>query len=367
MVKSCYIHIPFCQSICSYCDFCKVFYQEDIASSYLDCLEKEIKEKYKGEVLDTLYFGGGTQSSLSPSLLEKLFSLCSIFHLSPTCEITMEGNVESLTEEKIQIMKDFGVNRISLGLETTIPSLQKTLERPFSKKIFQKAISLLRSYGISDINVDLMYALPGESLEDLKKDLDFLCSLPITHISTYSLILEEHTKLKIQNIMPMGEELDLAMYHFIEKRLKKEGYCHYEISNFCKPSFASRHNLAYWKNQEYYGFGLGAASYLFPYRRSNTRSLTKYLKGEFSFEEEKLGKKEVMDYEVLLGLRLIEGINKDSFFQKYGLDLSLVYDYSILVRQVVLEENNSFVRLNPKYYYVLNEVIVEFLQRRKCE
>ena len=365
MAKACYIHIPFCESICSYCDFCKVFYREDLAASYLERLEQEIKQKYQGEVLDTLYFGGGTPSSLSPSLLKRLFSLCSLFSLAPSCEITMEANIESLTEEKVKMMKKFGVNRVSLGMETTVSSLQQVLERPFSKESFQKACSLFRKHGISNINVDLMYALPCETLDDLKTDLDFLCSLQVPHISTYSLILEEHTKLKIQKIKPIAEELDLAMYQEIEKRLKQEGYQHYEISNFSKEGYFSRHNLTYWKNEEYYGFGLGAASYLFPYRRGNTKSLTKYLQGEFSFSEEKVSREDAMDYEVMLGLRLMKGIDKKAFQKKYGVYLSSVYDYSSLIEKKVLTETSSFVALEKEYYYVLNEVIVAFLDRKR--
>ena len=195
-----YIHIPFCNYICSYCDFCKVFYNKEYVNRYLEVLDKEIKSKYKGECITSLYIGGGTPSSLSLCELEKLFSILKIFKLSKDCEITIEANPDSLSLDKIKLLKKYDINRVSLGVETINSKLQDVLERRTSKDSVISCINNLKEEGITNINVDLIYAIKGETIEDLKEDLTFLLSLDVPHISTYSLIIEDNTKLKIKGI-----------------------------------------------------------------------------------------------------------------------------------------------------------------------
>lgn len=189
MVKSCYIHIPFCKKICSYCDFCKIFYNEQLVDKYLISLEKEIDSLYQNEVLDTIYIGGGTPSSLNLNQLEKLFGIINKLNKSKTIEYTIECNFETMSNEKLELFKKYGINRLSFGIESINEDNQKLLERENKKEEIINIIKTAKSLGFNNINVDLMYALPNETLEVLNKDIDFTLSLDIEHISTYSLII----------------------------------------------------------------------------------------------------------------------------------------------------------------------------------
>ena len=275
-----YIHIPFCNYICAYCDFCKVYYNKKYVNKYLNALEEEIKTNYKGEIITSLYIGGGTPSSLSLGELEKLFNILKIFNLSKDCEITMEANPDSLTIDKIRLLKEYGVNRVSLGVETINKKLQTVIDRRTDKDTVIACIKNLKNIGITNINVDLIYAIKEETIEDLKEDLNFLLSLDVPHVSTYSLIIENNTKLKIDHINNIDKTLDREMYDLISKVLKGNNYIHYEISNFSKDGYQSKHNLKYWENKHYYGFGVGASGYLNNIRYTNTRSITKYIEGK---------------------------------------------------------------------------------------
>lgn len=361
-MQSVYIHIPFCCNICSYCDFCKLFYHEQLVDKYLCALEKEIKENYKGELIDTIYIGGGTPSSLSMDQLTKLLDITKLFHRTDTCEFTIEGNFESTNFSKLDLYKKYGINRLSFGIETTNQKLLKLLNRDLDKMKVVEIIHYCRSIGLNNINVDLMYALPGEEMSILKEDLDFICSLDVQHISTYSLIIEDNTILKIHGYHNISEDLDYEMYQFICGYLKDKGFLHYEISNFSLPGYESRHNLIYWKNLEYYGFGLGAGSYRDNKRVSNTRSITKYCDGNFVSSCEELSLHDIMEYEILLGLRTKYGINKDKFRKSYGKDVDQCYNYTRLVNLGFVLADNEHIWINPEKWYVSNEIIVEFLE-----
>ena len=360
MVKHCYVHIPFCKRICSYCDFCKVFYDTGYVFSYLDSLEQEIKKNYCGEVLDTLYIGGGTPSSLSIVELKRLFSILSNFKRSSSCEVTIEVNFDSITKEKLDLFQEFGINRISFGLETTHSWILEKMNRYLNLDEVRAIISYCKEIGLSNINVDLMYAFPGETIEEVIADISFIQSLNIPHVSTYSLILEEHTKLYLDGVSSISEDVDAKMYEVICSSLSN--FCHYEISNFAKEGYYSSHNLCYWKNQEYYGFGLGASGYLDGIRYSNTRSMTHYLQGKIRYEEEILSLRDKMEYEVILNLRTKEGISKSQFFACYHKPLREVYNYSLLVKEGYLKDAGDFLFIPEKYWYLSNEVIVRLLK-----
>ena len=264
-VKSCYIHIPFCNKICSYCDFAKVNYNKLYIDAYLDSLSHEIDLYYKSEILDTLYIGGGTPSGLEIDELNKLFKILKKIKLNKTYEFTFECNIESLTEEKLKLLYNNGVNRLSIGIQTLNLKFLKFLNRNHNKESVLNIINLANTIGFNNINVDLIYAIPGETISDLEEDLKFLTSLPITHISTYSLMIEPHTKLYIDNIKNIDQDLDYKMYKFICNYLKNKGFNHYEISNFSK-KHNSKHNLTYWNNEFYYGFGLSSSGFItFPF------------------------------------------------------------------------------------------------------
>lgn len=359
MVKSAYIHIPFCNNICSYCDFCKLLYNKNFVKKYLDALEKEITNNYKNEILDTIYVGGGTPSSLSVSELNKLFSIIKIFKLSKEYEFTFEVNIEDITEEKLEILKENKVNRLSIGIESFNNKYLKYLGRNYTSDIINEKVELAKKY-FDNINVDLMYALKNESLDDLEEDIDKILKLDIKHISCYSLIIEKNTKLYIDNTKYISDDLDSDMYDLIDKKLENK-YHRYEVSNYSITSYESRHNLTYWKNNEYYGFGLGAAGYIDNIRYTNTRNLSKYISGNYEKQEEVLTKEDKIKYEFILGLRLTSGINKDNFNKKYGININEIEVIKKLINKGLLIDDKINIYVPKKYFYVLNDILVNFV------
>lgn len=362
MPTSVYIHLPFCEKICSYCDFCKVLYYEEIVDRYLTQLESEIKQNYQGEVLKTLYVGGGTPSCLSVPQLKRFFQLISIFQHEDSCEFTVEANFESISKEKLDLFLEAGVNRLSFGLESTHPKHLQFMNRQFDRDHVCEMVDYAKQIGFSNINIDLIYALPEQTIEEVKKDLDFLIQLDVSHISTYSLMIEKNTMIGIQRIESICDDLDSSMYQFICDILKKSGYFHYEISNFCKDRTFSRHNMVYWNNQEYYGFGVGASSYRNQKRMTNTRSITQYLNGKYTYFSEDISKKEEMEYQIMLNLRTKQGISKDKFEQRFDKKIESCYNYDRLLMDKVLIEENNHIFIPEEYWYVSNEVIVFFLE-----
>ena len=359
MVKSAYIHIPFCNNICSYCDFCKLLYNKNFVKKYLNALEKEITDNYKGEILDTIYIGGGTPSSLSITELNKLFSIIKIFKLSKDYEFTFEVNIEDITEEKLEILKENKINRLSIGIESFNDKYLKYLGRNYTSDIINEKVELAKKY-FDNINVDLMYALKNESLDDLEEDIDKILKLDIKHISCYSLIIEKNTKLYIDNTKYISDDLDSDMYDLIDKKLENK-YHRYEVSNYSITSYESRHNLTYWKNNEYYGFGLGAAGYIDNIRYINTRNLSKYISGSYEREEEVLTKEDKIKYEFILGLRLTSGINKDNFNKKYGININEIEIIKELINKGLLIDDKINIYVPKKYFYVLNDILVNFV------
>lgn len=356
-----YIHIPFCTQICSYCDFCKIYYNEKIVGNYLKSLEKEIKQKYKGEKLKTIYIGGGTPSSLSIEHLIKLFDILKIFKLNKNYEFTFECNINDITEEKLALLYNNKVNRLSIGVQSFNQNNLKMLNRKHNKQDILDKIVLIKKMGFNNINVDLMYAIPGQTLSSLEEDIDIFLKLDINHISTYSLILEDHTYLTINNIKPISEDLEYNMYELICKKLKKNGFKHYEISNFAKKGFESKHNLNYWNNNSYYGFGLGATAYLNNIRYTNTRSIKHYIDGKYVLDKEIISQKEQMSNEMILGLRKLKGVNKKTFFEKYGKMIEEAFDIKDLLNQKYLIDNGKNIYINKKYLYVENSILIKFL------
>ena len=364
MIKNCYIHIPFCDKICSYCDFCKMYKYDNFVDDYLEALEKEIKSIYKGEVLETIYVGGGTPSSLSIKQLNRLFNILSIFKRSSNCEYTIENNFESIDRKKLELYKEVGINRLSFGIETTNKDNLKFLERDIDLDKVNDTIKICRELGFNNINVDLMYALPNESIEDLEKDLKYIYSLDVEHISTYSLIIEDHTKLKINGIKNISEDLDYEMYEYICNSMESNGYRHYEISNFSKEGYYSKHNLCYWDNDNYYGFGLGASSYIDNMRITNTRSLNNYKLGKYVKEVEYLNEEDTMEYEIILSLRKSSGIDLDKFKSKYNKELIDVYNYKDLIELGVLVLDNNQLYIPCDKWYISNSIIIDVLERK---
>lgn len=356
-----YIHIPFCHKICSYCDFCKMLYNKKYVNEYLIALENEIKEYYTDEVMKTIYIGGGSPSSLSIDELTKLFNIINIFKRNIDCEFTFECNPADITEELIDILIKNGVNRLSIGVESFNEDNLKFMEREANFEDLKDKISLIRYKGINNINLDLMYALPKQTIESLKKDLKLLLKLNPEHISTYSLIIEDNTLIKIKKEEYIDEELDAKMYELISSKLGKKGYKHYEISNFAKDGYYSKHNLTYWLNEEYYGFGLGASGYMNGFRYDNTKNLNDYLKGNYHLNEALLSKKEIMEYELMLGFRLFNGINLQEFYNKYEVNMQDVFPIKPLIKSKELIYKNGNIFINPEKMYVMNEILLKLI------
>ena len=359
MIKSVYIHIPFCKNICSYCDFCKFIYNEKWVGAYLTGLNNEIKDRYMDDPIKTIYIGGGTPSALSIDELKRLFKIISVFNTNDLEEFTFECNLSDINEGLLEILKNNKVNRLSIGIQSFNKKNLAFMERNADFKDALKKVDLCHQYGFNNINLDLMYAIPGETLKDLKKDLNLFLKLNPTHISTYSLILEDHTKLSSKNVSYIEEELDYEMFKLISKKLNSAN--HYEISNFSIPGYESKHNLVYWNNEEYYGFGLGASGYIDDIRYQNTKNLKEYLLGNYVLEKEILGLKEKMDYEIMLGLRKLKGINILEFRNKYNKDIEEVYNLKPLLKSKDLIKKKGYIFINPQKIYIMNEILIKII------
>ena len=360
MFMSIYIHIPFCNSICTYCDFCKIFYNKKYINDYLNNLEQEIKVRYKSEIVNTIFIGGGTPSSLDDEELIRLMNIIEIFKLNDNYEFTVECNIESITENKLKIMKKYGVNRISIGVESFDNSIIKLLGRNHTKKDVYNKMGIVKRY-FSNINIDLIYAA-YDDINILKSDIDCFLKLDIPHISTYSLIIEDNTMLKINGMKNIDEDIDYEMYKYIEDALEKNDYIHYEISNYAKNGYQSKHNLVYWNNEEYYGFGLSSTSYINNERITNTKNLRKYLNGEYLDTSVYEDKDIRMENEIMLGLRKLDGIDLDRFKEKFNVSLEDIYNIDNLISEGYLVKEDNYIKINKKYMYISNEIIVRILE-----
>lgn len=359
MIKSIYIHIPFCRKICTYCDFCKAFYNKEYVNKYLDSLEQEIKNTYKNECVETIYIGGGTPSCLDIDELNKLFGILNIINKDNLKEFTIECNIEDIDEEKLKLFKDNHINRISIGLQTTNKEILKTMNRSINIDVLEK-INLVKKY-FDNINIDLMYGFTNQDITDIDKDIDLIIDLGITHISTYSLILEENTKLYINKYKRINDDKDYEIYKYICKKLEENDYIHYEISNFCKKGYESNHNLCYWNNENYYGFGLGSSGYIDNIRYTNTKSINKYLNNEYVLDKEYVDLKSNMEYEMILGLRKLDGVNKDMFYNKFSKNIEDIFDIIDMKNKNLLEEKNGYIRIPKDKLYIENSILINFV------
>ena len=356
-----YIHIPFCDCICSYCDFCKILYNNKYINNYLDNLEKEINYRYKNELIKSIYIGGGTPSSLSYQELERLFNIIKIFKLDSNYEFTIECNVNNLDINKIKLFKDNGVNRVSLGVQSFNKEILTILNRSHTYKEVYNVINNLKSNNINNINIDLIYGV-NDNIDIVKKDIDYFLSLDIPHISCYSLIIEDNTLLKINNYQNIDEDIEYEMYKYIENKLTSNGYIHYEISNYAKEGYSSIHNINYWDNGSYYGFGLGSVSYIDNYRISNTKNISKYNKGIYISNREYEDMNTNMSNDMILGLRKIKGVSISKFYNKYKKDIREVFDIDDLINNKILIIDNDNMYIDSKYIYLSNQVLIRFIK-----
>lgn len=377
MVSSVYIHIPFCQQICYYCDFNKFMMDRQPVDEYLNYLEKEIKECLKRnpiKELKTVFVGGGTPTALTLPQTKKLIDIIN-HHLikgQTGIELTFESNPNEISKEKLQILKDGGVNRISFGAQTFDEGLLKKIGRTHSPNEIGDAIYMAKEVGIHNINLDLMYALPGQTMDQLSDSLKKAMALPIQHISAYSLIIEPKTVFYIEmnrgKLKPAPEEDEAAMYEYVMKYLEEHDFHQYEISNFEKNGLESKHNLVYWNNEEYFGFGAGAHGYVNGIRYSNAGPLKKYFQlidenGVPIIHEHEVSKEEKMEEEMFLGLRKMKGVSMIEFKKKYGASIEETFPNVLekLLNDGLLEKETEFIRLTHKGKLLGNEVFQAFL------
>ena len=355
-----FIHIPFCNSLCNYCDFPKMFYDKKFISKYLDSLEKEINQRYKNEPVKTIYIGGGTPTSLNIVELERLLKITNIFNKDNLVEYTIESNIESLSEEKIKLLKKYNINRISLGVESLNNDNLKELNRHHTKEQTLKLIKTLKQNKINNISIDYIYGI-NNNINIIKEDINLFLTLDIPHISCYSLIIEKNTIFGIQKREYINEDIEYQMYKYINKTLTQNNYSQYEISNYAKENYESLHNLNYWNNGEYYGFGLGAVSYLNKRRITNTKNLTKYLNNDYHKEITYESLKIRISNELILGLRKIKGIDIKEFQIKYKKDILTLYNIKDLLQENKLLLENNYLKINPKYLYLSNEILINLI------
>ncbi len=359
MPKASYIHIPFCKGKCYYCSFVS-FNKPELITGYIYSLLKEISDNYKGEELKTLYFGGGTPSLVSIELLKKVIGK---FRFESEPEVTIEVNPDDCSFEYFKGLKDLGFNRVSIGSQSFDDELLKLIGRRHNSEQIINTVKYAKDAGFKNISVDLIYGLPTQNLDGIKKDLEKFLELDIQHISTYGLKIEggsfwgANTPDNIPN-----EDIQADMYEIVNEILTGANFKRYEVSNFAKQGFESKHNLTYWNNEEYYGFGVSAHGYVDGIRYSNFESLDKYLAnptvreyGRFLTEQEKL------EEEIFLGFRKTEGIDVLRIKKKFNIDFESKY-------KSILEKYSNYIIKTPKGYafnlkgtMLSNEILPEFL------
>lgn len=376
-----YVHIPFCVRKCEYCDFLSAPAGADTQQEYVRNLLLEIEQKgvrCTDYEVTTIFFGGGTPSILKAGwIADILDAIHRNFKVRKDAEITIECNPGTLTFEKLSIYKSAGINRISVGLQSASDAELRELGRVHTYEDFLKSYDLIRKKGFSNVNIDLMAALPGQTLKSYEQTMRRVLALKPEHISAYSLIIEEGTpfyekyeadellreKGEKPQILP-SEETERLMYERTKELLLAHGYERYEISNYARKGYACRHNVGYWRRENYLGFGLGSASLLENERFHNTTDLTDYLGGDYlAYEQEKLDKKSQMEEFMFLGLRMTEGISTECFRQTFGLTVELVYG-PVLEQQIadqLLRKEDGRIFLTERGLDVSNYVMAQFL------
>ena len=359
-----YIHIPFCNSICSYCDFTKRLGNNNLYSEYMDKLIEEI-DAYKNylDKVDTVFIGGGTPNVIPLELLEKLFIKIAPA-LNHSIESTIELNPELITDDLCKLLYKYKFNRISIGVETINDNSIKLLNRHHTKNDIIQAFNLLRNNNLTNINCDLIFGIPYTTINDVKNDLEFILSLKPTHISYYDLIIENKTILKhkidIGEIEVLDEDLEADMYDYINEKLEDNNYHHYEISNYAKDGFESMHNMIYWNVDNYIGVGMGASGYLNDIRYDNNTNINAYFKA-FTKNTSKISiemkKKEFM----MLGLRLVDGISTTRYKNLFNSDPFSDFDLEKLIKKGLIEVKDDYIRIPKDKLFIANIIWSEFL------
>lgn len=378
-----YIHLPFCRSKCRYCDFASWSGKESLMPRYVEALLQEaatMAATLPALPIETIFLGGGTPSTLPPELLDSLLvGLRQFFPFDAVKEFTTEANPGTLTHDWLMVARKHGVNRLSLGMQAAQPALLKQLGRIHTTAQVAEAVALSRDAGITNISLDLMFGLPGQTMRDWQESLDTALSLQPNHLSCYGLIPEEGTPLfadlEAGRLSLPDEEEERAMYDNTLRRLSSAGFVQYEISNFARPGYACQHNLGYWRQVHYIGFGASASSMLptndpsFAYiRQTNPPNIADYLQmvhaGDWHRREtESITPKEARFETMMLGLRTTQGVSETTFAQMHGQSLSACYGEKLEAQQHLglVEHVNGLWRLTRKGMDVQNSVLVALM------
>ena len=378
-----YVHIPFCKQKCNYCDFISYCDKNELVEQYIKALKQEIKNnssKIKDSEISTIYIGGGTPSYINSQYIKEILeTIKQNYNISKNVEITIEVNPGTVTKEKLTNYYENGINRISIGLQSCNNNLLKMIGRIHTYEEFLDTYNLAREVGFKNINVDLMIGLPNQTLEDVKTSLEKIISLNPEHISVYSLIVEEGTliekKIEKGELKLPNEKIERKEYWLVKDTLENFGYKHYEISNFAKKEYESKHNLNCWEQKEYFGFGASAHSYINGTRYSNTESIEEYINQEMrnvqcevgtdglyivhEIQNEEEQKKEYM----LLGLRKIDGIKISKFKNKFGSNPIMEFrnELNKLSQEKLIEIDLDNIKLTKKGIDLANIVWEEFV------
>ncbi len=373
-----YIHIPFCVCKCRYCDFLSFSSDDDTVRKYTDALIREISsKKNKENITDTIFIGGGTPSLLDVKYIKEIFdSLYDDFNISDDAEITIEANPGTITKEKAKAYAELGINRVSMGLQSADNEVLKKLGRIHDFNQFLESYDILRNEGMSNINVDIMSGLPGQSVAKYEETLYKVCDVNPEHISAYSLIVEEGTPF-YQMYNPVDglrrdelpdEDSEREQYYITRDILKDAGYFRYEISNYSKPGYECRHNTGYWRGVPYIGMGLGASSLWNGTRYNNTGDMSEYIRCSMKPDSiaenvQKLTDTDKMEEFMFLGLRMTEGIQISEFYEKFGVTVNEVYGEVIkkYSDMKMLEINGENMKLTDKGVDVSNIIFADFI------
>lgn len=377
MPKGVYLHIPFCEHICYYCDFNKVFLHRQPVWGYLESLEAEMAETMKrhgnGKV-ETIFAGGGTPTALNEEQMAYFMESIGR-HLMPRTgpvEFTMEANPGNLTREKLNIMKQGGINRLSLGVQSFNDRHLQAIGRTHSSRDVFETVALAREIGFDNISIDLMYRLPDQTVNDLDKTLQTAFSIGIDHVSIYSLQVEPRTifynRMRKGQLPLPTEDEEARMYDHIIEAMEKHGLFRYEISNFARTGFESKHNMIYWNNEEYYGLGAGAHGYVGGIRTVNAGPVKKYIRligeqGDALVETLGVNEQEQMEEHMFLGLRKSKGVQKSAFKHRFGVSVEDVFGEAVhrLVDRQLLRDEEDRIYLTKQGLFLGNEVFQAFI------
>ncbi|MGI6124481.1 MAG: radical SAM family heme chaperone HemW [Acetivibrionales bacterium] len=371
-----YIHIPFCKQKCYYCDFPSYSGMEEYWEAYIDALVSELiikAEEYKNPDIMTIFIGGGTPSLIPATYISKVLNtVYKNYNVLPDCESTIECNPGTLNDEKLRAYKNFGLNRLSIGLQACQDEILKQLGRIHTFEDFLFSLKLAQKHEFQNLNADIIFGIPNQTFADWQDTIDRILALDLAHISCYSLLIEDGTvfgELKEKGLIKEAEdELDRKMYHYAVERFNESGLYQYEISNFAKPHLRCRHNMNYWRRGEYLGVGAGAHSHYNKRRFANTADVSMYIegvkKGKFILTEDNhLSKEDELEESIFLGLRLTEGIDFSVLSKEYGIDLEKKNYKKLekLISQKLVERDGTMLRLTKKGMDLANAVIVELI------